>query len=163
MAFFCVSTGSCVWVNVCERWRRGWRWRWRGGHTEWEGEEGGGDMESRFINVATPAKIQGVLLHPAVTGCARLGCHGNTALRACSRSFIQFWTEQRAAHRMHTERRREGERERGRERKTEKLLQSDQSKHFSDVVVSRQTQPSLHPPSDTHTHTHTHTHTYFLQ
>lgn len=56
---------------------------------------------SRFINVATPAKIQGVLLHPAVTGCVRLGCHGNTALRACSRSFIRLWTEQCAACRMH--------------------------------------------------------------
>lgn len=51
---------------------------------------GGGDVKSRFINVASPAKIQGVLLHPAVTGCARLRCHGNTTLRACSRSFIQF-------------------------------------------------------------------------
>ncbi len=61
-----------------------------GGQRVRKGEEGGGDVESRFINVATPAKIQGVLLHPAVTGCARLRCHGNTALRACSRSFIQF-------------------------------------------------------------------------
>lgn len=56
-----------------------------------EGDEGGGgDTQSPFINVASPAKILGVLLHPAVTGCARLRRHGNTALRASSRSFIQF-------------------------------------------------------------------------
>ncbi len=110
---------------------------------------GGGDMESRFINVATPAKIQGVLLHPAVTGCARLRCHGNTALRACSRSFIQFWTEQRAAQRMHAERQRE--------RKTEKLLQSGQSKalQWRCGRWANSAPPSTHTPSGTRTKTHT--------
>lgn len=112
--------------------------------------EGGGDGESRFINIVAPAKIQGVLLHPAVTGCARLRCHGNTALRDCSRSFIQLCTEQRATHRKRAER--------GRRKKRTSNFKVTNQKHFSDGVVGEQSQMSLHLPSDTHRHAYRQTH-----
>lgn len=53
------------------------------------------------------------------------------------------------------ERRREGGKDRQKEREQKNYFKVTNQKHFSDAVVGEQTRPCLHLVSDTHTRTHT--------
>lgn len=115
--------------------------------------------ESFLLTWRVPLKFRECCCIQLLLVAARLRRHGNTVLRACSRSFIPFWTERHAAHRMHSETAREKQKERGEEWKGEEgrrkkkttskwpIESTSVTPHSdcSDLVITRPPPPPPHP------------------